>query len=279
MYRIGEFSRITGLSVKTLRFYHERGLLVPAVVDSQSGYRHYDAADLERARVIIALRELEFSLEEIAEIVARHDDESDMVELLEEQRARIRSNVRRERDLLSKLDRIIRREKEAREAMATTSAEVQEKDLPPMLVAGIRMRGRYEEIGKGFARLGRRVGRWIGGKPLCLHHDCEHHEEDADFEACFPLRKAVEAEGIDVRELPGGRFVSLIHVGPYPELGRSYARAFDHANERGYRILRPTREVYIKGPGMIFRGNPRRYVTEILLPIDDGVREEGREAT
>ena len=50
-YSIGEFSQITGLSVKTLRFYHEKGILIPTSVDEATGYRFYDAAKVEKARV------------------------------------------------------------------------------------------------------------------------------------------------------------------------------------------------------------------------------------
>ena len=57
MLSIGEFSRVVGMTVKALRFYHEEGLLVPAVVDPRSGYRYYDAAQVETARAIRFLRE------------------------------------------------------------------------------------------------------------------------------------------------------------------------------------------------------------------------------
>ena len=55
---IGEFSKATGLTVKTLRFYHEQGLLEPSSVDDQSGYRYYRPEKIEVARVITLLREL-----------------------------------------------------------------------------------------------------------------------------------------------------------------------------------------------------------------------------
>ena len=64
MFTIGEFSKITGLTVKTLRFYHEEGLLEPTCVDDQSGYRYYDSSKVEAARVIAFLRSLEFSVAE-----------------------------------------------------------------------------------------------------------------------------------------------------------------------------------------------------------------------
>ncbi len=50
MFSIGEFSKLTGLTVKTLRFYHEQGLLKPSAVDDQTGYRYYAADKIEAAR-------------------------------------------------------------------------------------------------------------------------------------------------------------------------------------------------------------------------------------
>lgn len=267
MFAIGEFSRITGLTVKTLRFYHEIGLLIPAVVDPATGYRRYDARNVEAARAIAALRALDFPLEEVGEILRSHGDEADLIELLEKQKVRLRDRIRRERGVVSSIDRIIQDEKEARRLMKDASYQVEEKEIAPIVVAAIRMRGKYSDCGKGFAQLGKRVGRWIRGKPLCLYHDGEYKEDDADFEAYFPVRQGVKANGVAVRELDGGRFVSLLHRGPYEELGRSYEKALRYARERGHEVLLPTREVYIKGPGMIFKGNPRKYLTEILLPI------------
>ena len=82
MFSIGEFSRITSLTVKALRFYHEKGILVPARVDEDSGYRYYSTDNAARARLIVRLRDLEFSLEEIREIL-QHTDESDILDTLE----------------------------------------------------------------------------------------------------------------------------------------------------------------------------------------------------
>jgi effector-binding domain-containing protein len=151
--------------------------------------------------------------------------------------------------------------------MAAVSFEVQEKTLDPVLVAGVRMKGRYSDCGRGFAMLGRHLGRHIAGKPLCLYYDGEYREDDADFEPCMPIRREVSVDGASIRQLPGGRCVSLVHRGPYEELGRSYARALRYAKDHGFEVQLPTREVYLKGPGMIFRGNPKKYLTEIQLLI------------
>ena len=65
MFKIGEFSKLSMLTVKALRFYEKEGLLSPAHVDEWSGYRFYEASQLGTAATIKALRQLDFSVEEI----------------------------------------------------------------------------------------------------------------------------------------------------------------------------------------------------------------------
>ncbi len=269
MFSIGEFSRISSIPVRTLRFYHEKNLLVPSAVDIETGYRSYDEQNLETARVIVTLRALDFSLDDIAEILAEASDDGDLLAHLEQQRATLAHRLKHVRDVLRRIDEMIEQQRKARETtkMATSTFEVQERQLDPVLVAGVRMTGRYSDIGQGLGKLYKRVGRFAAGKPLCLYYDDEYREDDANFEPCVPLQKKVEADGVAARELPGGRCVTLVHRGPYEELGRSYARALKYAKDHGYEVQRPTREVYIKGPGMIFRGNPKKYLTEIQLPV------------
>ena len=165
------------------------------------------------------------------------------------------------------IDQFILEERRAR-AMAQSVNEEQEKMLEPMLVAGIRIRGKYSDCGQAFGRIGRSLGRFICGKPLLLHYDAEFREEEADFEACMPIRQRKEVDGISVRELPGGRCVSFVHRGRYEQLGRSYARVFEYVNDHKYEVIRPTREVYVRGPGMFLKGNPENYLTEIQIMIN-----------
>jgi effector-binding domain-containing protein len=151
--------------------------------------------------------------------------------------------------------------------MAESTFAIEERDLTPVLVAGVPMKGRYSQMGPAFGTLCKRLGRHIAGKPMCLYYDGEYRDEDANFEPCVPVRKSVEANGMSLRELPAAHCVTLVHRGPYEDLRRSYARLMTYAKERGYEVILPTREVYLKGPGMIFRGNPKKYLTEIQLPI------------
>lgn len=269
MFSIGEFSKITRLPIKTLRFYHERGLLVPARVEAGSGYRFYDESNIERARIIVALRSLEFSLDQIIEILTDCSDDEQLVDFLKRRRDSVKKEIGRQKTIANKLDLIIQTENTARKLMATTSNEVQIIVSKPMIVAGIRMRGRYSDCGKGFSQLGKSVGRYIAGKAMCLLYDAEYREDDADFEPCFPVKKIIQADGIHCRELPSVRCLSLVHRGPYDQSGPAYQRLIEFAKESRLELQSPSREIYIKGPGMIFRGNPKKYVTEIQIPITE----------
>jgi len=268
MYSISQFSSASGIPVRTLRFYHELGLLVPAAVDPQTNYRSYDERNLELANIIVTLRGLEFSLEEIREILINCRDDVDILANLERQRSALDTKLQHYKRVVAEIDKLIHTQHQARqEEKIHSQQQVAEREVMPMTVAGIRIKGWYSECGPAFAKLGKKLGRYITDKPLCLFYDGEYREGDANFEACFPVRNPVQVDGIAVHELPAQRCVTLIHRGPYNELRKSYARALKYATEHNYTIALPTREVYLKGPGMIFRGNPQKYLTEIQLPI------------
>lgn len=107
MLAIGEFSRMTHLSIRTLRRYHEAGLLEPETVDASSGYRYYSADQIPTAQVIHRLRELDVPLSDVQRILRSPDPEqrsalvAQHVERLESELARTRAAVVSLRRLLS----------------------------------------------------------------------------------------------------------------------------------------------------------------------------------
>jgi DNA-binding transcriptional MerR regulator len=270
MFSIGEFSRITGITVKALRHYHEEGLLAPSWIDEQTGYRYYDEDKIETARLIAFLRTLEFPLADIREFLAQGEDEETLIQAMQRHRQTLNQRIQNFKKTLRSVEQFIN-ERQAN-IMTQRQQTVEEKTLAPMLIAGVRLRGRYSDCGKGFSRIGRALGRYISGKPMMLHYDEEYHEDDADFEACMPVRRpqAESADGIDLREIPGGRCATLLHKGPYDQIGSAYATILKYVKTKNYRIVMPTREVYLKGPGMIFKGNPKNYLTEIQILVEDG---------
>jgi DNA-binding transcriptional MerR regulator len=269
VFTIGDFSKITGLTVKTLRFYHEQGLLLPTHVDPETGYRYYDRSKIETARVITHLRSLDLSLEEIGEILRTARDDADLRDVMERQKRALEAKIRRYREVVRSLDQFLNQEEQARQIMGQSLFQIEEKTMGSILIAAIRVKGRYAESGPAFGRIGKHLGRHISGKPFLLHYDAEYREDDAEFEVCMPIRGGKSTDGIVVRELPAARCLTLFHKGPYDQMGQSYSKILEYVREKASEVALPTREIYHKGPGMLFRGNPQKYLTEIQMPIQN----------
>ena len=145
--------------------------------------------------------------------------------------------------------------------------QCEEKTLPPLKIAALRMHAPYKDCGQAFARIGKAFWGRIRGTPLLLCYDTEY-QEIANYEVCMPITSGESKDGIEVRELPGGRCVALVHKGPYDQLRQAYDQARAYCSEKGYTLAVPSREVYLKGPGIIFKGNPNHYMTEVQLMIE-----------
>lgn len=262
---IGQFSKLTGLTIKTLRFYHENELLEPALIDRSSGYRYYSLDQVDTARAIKVLRELDFPIREIVDVMGAAESGVELLALLQQRRASVKGEIQAGRNRLERLDQIIALERQSLSQFEASEFEVVEKELPSQMIASIRHQGNYAESSKLFPQIGRALGRHLSGKPFMLCWDTEFKENDADFEVAFPVKKRVSKKGIDVYELPGGQAHTLMHRGPYSEIHRSYKKLFSHLSRRSLESVLPSREVYHKGPGIIFKGNPRHYMTEIQV--------------
>src|SRR5512134_3201567 len=105
---IGRFSKMTRLSVKALRHYDELGLLVPAVVDSFSGYRYYTYSQANRAEAVRILRGLDMPLDQVRELL-ESDDPDVTRKHLELHRANLRDRRERHDRMLSFIERLIER--------------------------------------------------------------------------------------------------------------------------------------------------------------------------
>ena len=149
-----------------------------------------------------------------------------------------------------------------------SNAEIVIKEVPEILFAGIRFKGKYSDVGFHIGRLFKHCGRLAAGKPFSLYYDSEFKEDDADIEICLPVKKEVYKDNIHSRVLPGGKAVSVIYKGSYENIGAAYKSVIDYINSHDLKTLLPSREIYLKGPGMIFKGNPNIYLTEIQVFIE-----------
>lgn len=266
MLTIGEFSTATRLSVKALRIYHEEGLLVPEKVDAMTGYRFYGDASFSRAKAISLLRDLGFSLKDMKGILDSCADDADLVGFFEKRLAMVEGEIAERKRVRDSIGFFIESQKgnDMRETM-----KIEEIEVPTLTILGIRYRGRYDECGEKFGALYKVAGRYVAGGPFCLYHSFDYDEGDADIEACVALRKAVAVPAAvtsaECRVLAGGRGASIVYRGPYENIGEAYKALFDWLGERGLKAKTPSREIYLKGPGMVLPRSPKKFVTEIQV--------------
>ncbi|QQO09596.1 MerR family transcriptional regulator [Breznakiella homolactica] len=267
MYRISDFSKITSLTVKTLRYYDEEGILSPSYRDGANGYRYYNEKDFTRAGLVTFLRSLDFSISEMKEVLADCETDEDLSYFLREKKKQVMGNIAREQMIIDKIEQFAR---PAAPVTGLTEYTVELGTADPVLVASVRYTGAYANTGDYFSILYKAVKGNGAGVPFNLHYNDEYAEE-AEIEVCLPIRRHIRGDGIQVRTLPAVRkVIRTVHRGPYSTINLAYKALLDYAGEHSLTCAVPSREYYLKGPGMLFRGNENKYVTEILIPVESG---------
>jgi DNA-binding transcriptional MerR regulator len=264
MFRIGDFSRLSRVSVKALRFYDEVGLLKPTYVDRATGYRYYSAALLPRLNRILAFKELGFSLGEISHLL-KGDLPADFVKgLLENRRAELELRIERERERLAEVEAWLA---QIERAGRVPDYEVTVKLIAPRLVASVRdTLSSYADADELFEEI--RSNLKQRGAPLergAIWHTCAGQRKSIDCEAILFLREPVRATGrVRIYELPGASAACVIHQGSDETCERAYVTARSWIESRGYAIAGPNRELYWQGG---VAQDDDSGVTEIQYPI------------
>lgn len=107
MYKIGDFSKITNLSVKALRYYDEENILKPSYRNEENSYRFYDDINFKKAELIVLLRKLDFSISEIKDVMNIYEEENDLSYILEQKKDMIKKKILEEKSLIKKLTSIL----------------------------------------------------------------------------------------------------------------------------------------------------------------------------
>lgn len=265
MYKIGEFSKITSLSIKTLRYYDDENILKPSYRNQDNGYRYYNEGDFDKAKLIILLKNLEFTISEIKDVLNLCKNEEDLNYVFIEKKTMIEENIKRQQELLKKFDDYsIKNSIENKKVVY----EIGIKDIPKIKVASIRYKGRYDECGSHLRLIYKVVNGNYAGYPFSIYHD-EGYKKDADIEVGVVINRFISSTKISCKELPSSKILYTTHYGEYNEIGNAYKAIFDYANKNNIKCVVPSREVYIKGPGMIFKGNPKKYITEVMVSIEE----------
>ena len=262
---IGRFSQLARLSIKALRLYAEEGLLTPAYVDPDSGYRYYSVAQARQAVLIRMLRSLEMPLDEIRALLQAPDDGAVQVYLRRHQE-RISARIARDQHTLLLLQRLLEYEENL------MSYPITVREIEPLPIAGIRLHTPPEAFAQAISETMGELMGYLGARgllnrekpPLVLHHS--YSEEDADIEVCVPVDNVIEGEGrVQSRVLEGGRAAYLLHTGPYEELGVIYPAFGTWMQEQSYEPAGPIREDYLNSPAEV--KDPSQYRTEIFWPL------------
>ena len=146
--------------------------------------------------------------------------------------------------------------------------EIKIRDIEPVLAATLRFSGKHKEAGKHFPDIYKALKGQSSGSPFFCYYNKEY-QETADIELCVPVSEKKELKGIIIKELPRIKAVSTVHTGSYETIRYAYQALTEYITEKKLETELPVREVYIKGPGMFFKGNPDKYITEIIIPLKD----------
>jgi effector-binding domain-containing protein len=267
MLKIGDFSKFCRVSVKTLRYYDEIGLLNPILVDEFTGYRYYTAEQSMQVHRITGLKELGLTLGEIRQIFTDSPSADKVIELLIEKRKETLKKLREEEVRLRKVEEWLRKvEKEG--TMPTYDIVI--KKIDAIKVASVRdIIPTYKDTGRLFDEVcsflvKQRVQ--FMGPPLAIYYDPEYRDIKVDVEVAVPISGKIPLDKrVGLRQLPAvEESACLIHKGPYENFHLAYRALMTWVETNQYEITGPNREVYIKGPG---QGNPSSYITEIQLPV------------
>lgn len=269
MLKIGDFAKLSRVSIKTLRYYDEVGLLKPSAVDPFTGYRAYSLDLLPRLNRILALKDLGMSLEQIGYLLDEDVPAEQIRGMLRLKQGELRQRVADEQ---ARLERVEARLRWIEQEGKMPEYDVVLKSVEAMRVAGTYGEGSPETIGQTFGALLGEVGAFVAGSgagfagpPLTLYFEMEG-QNDWHFEVAVPIsRNLPGTERVKVHELPAASTVaSVVHQGAYGSIGEAYAAVMSWIEGNGYRICGPSREVYLQ----FDQEHPERNLTEIQFLVE-----------
>ncbi|HEX6269481.1 MAG TPA: MerR family transcriptional regulator [Anaerolineales bacterium] len=280
MFRIGEFSRLSRVSVRMLRHYDQLGLLKPTHTDSFTNYRYYSADQLPRLNRILALRDLGFSLEQIANMLDEELPSEQLLGMLKLKQAEIEQQMQIEQARLAQLAaRIQQMNGKASQRMY----DVILREIESQLVLSYRevvpdddrIQYMFEEAETYIAQFSARADK----PPMTIYHDQEYRERDIDAEVILPLKFDIAGTSeMHVVELPEIKTAAcVVHTGDYLSIYQAYNALLEWIEANHYRMAGPVREVYLRysAEGLGFDLPPtylardsNSFVTELQLPVE-----------
>lgn len=261
---IGDFSRMTHLSVKALRRYHEMGLLEPALVDTSSGYRYYEAAQVPVGQVIRRFRDLGMPLEQVKAVIRAPDADARgelIVAHLRNMEAALEQTQQTVASLRALLEKAPERAAVEYRSVAPTRAltiteVVAEADIAGWWMAAFRdLHAALESTGAT------RTGPDGALYPRELFED-----ELGEVVAYVPVAGDVSPTGrVRLGEIPGAELAVTLHEGSFSELDQAYGALGTFVAEREIGVEGPIREIYVVT--YHHTSDESRHRTEVCWPV------------
>lgn len=266
--KIGVFSKMMQLTVKTLRHYEHKGLLLPSEVDKWTGYRYYSIEQMQRLNTIRHLQRLGFTLDEIKELY-EEDEQSPSIEQLKEKIEETEHQIKMLTERRSQLHQMVNTQKRIK-----TMEKFSIESLPEIIVAshrttilGYSALGTLcvETIGPEMQRLGCKCS--YPGYCFTIDHNKEYNASNIDIEYCEQVEEmTTESEIIKFKRLEAvPKALCMKHIGPYERFHESFTEAFAYMEEHGYKIADQIRTSYIDGAWN--REDPEQWLSLIQIPI------------
>jgi DNA-binding transcriptional MerR regulator len=241
---IGDFSRMTHLSVKALRYYHDLGLLAPADVDARTGYRSYDLAQVAAAQIIRRFRDLDMPVEALKALL-RAQDAAARNALIAAHLRRMESQLEQTRATVASLRALLEE--------APGDIGVEHRSVPALRVAAIAARVAVAQLepwwSDSFAAISRALraaGVAPAGPSGGVYATELFTDEEGDATLFVPIAKPFAAAApIRVVELPAVELAVAVHAGPLRDADRTYGRLGAHVAERAIGGDGPIREHYL----------------------------------
>ena len=274
MIKIGDFARLSQVTVRTLRYYEEVGLLKPVQVDRYTGYRYYQMDQLPRLNRILALKDLGFALDQIAQLLTTDLPPAHLRGMLRLKQAELQQQVA---EAQARLARIEARLSQIEQEGTMPDYDVLLKRVDAQRVALVRdVIPTQEQINQTFNRLFDEVNEAIKqnnagftGPGIAVWYDSGMQPQDMRVAAAIPTHGTLAAgDRVHIEELPAvAQMASVVHHGPFATLPQAYGALFTWIEANGYQISGPSREVYLQYER---DGDQAQYVTEIQAPVARG---------
>lgn len=268
MFRIGEFSKLTQVSVRMLRHYDETGLLKPAHIDPLTNYRLYSIEQIPVLQKIVYLRDSGFHVAEIAAALNSAQD-SFMIEQLDKKHGEIEQTIRREKEKLKKIELAKKDLEGGRNEM---HCHIAIKAVPAYQVLSLRriLPTYYAEadLWKELSAFAAQTQAAASGHAFSIYHDKDYKEQNVDVELCVPVKKAGENTGGFVYRTtePVKTMACAMVYGDFSHIAGAYlAFAGWLQKNSGYQMEGEDRQIVHRGPWN--ENDPDKYLTEIQIPL------------